>query len=321
MARIALGLGSSHSPQVSTGPELWHLHAERDRANPHLDFAALARIAPANIATHLAPEIYRRKHDACQRAIAGLGEALVAARVDAVVVVGDDQRELFKDECSPAFAVFTGADLVDIPAESIRVHPSLAAAAWARHSDTIERYPTLPGFARHIAAGLSRQDFDIATCTAQYEGRSLGHAYTFVRLRLMRDLVPIVPVFVNCYYPPNQPSPERCYRFGQALRRAIDTWPDELRVALVASGGLSHFVIDEAMDREVLRGIEERRRDLLTGLPAAKLNSGSSEIRNWIVVAGALEDFSATVIDYVPSYRTEAGTGCGMAFARWDPPA
>lgn len=320
MARIVLGLGSSHSPQVSTEPELWHLHAERDRANLHLDFEALMKAAPADIADHLTPEVYRRKHEACQSAIACLGDALAAARVDAVVVVGDDQREMFKDECSPAFAVFTGADLADVPTGTGRVHPSLAAAMWARHSDAVERYLTLPEFARHLAAALSQQEFDIATCASQYEGRGLGHAYTFVRLRLMRDPVPVVPVFVNCYYPPNQPSPERCYRFGQALRRAIDQWPHDLRVALVASGGLSHFVIDEAMDREILRGIKEHWRDMLTGLPVAKLNSGSSEIRNWIAVAGALEDFNASVIDYVPSYRTEAGTGCGMAFVRWDPP-
>jgi hypothetical protein len=81
---------------------------------------------------------------------------------------------------------------------------------------------------------------------------------------------------------------------------------------------LTHFVIDEAIDRQVLRGIRERRSDLLRNLPAEKLNSGSSEIRNWIAAAGALEDFTATIVDYVPAYRSEAGTGCGMAFARWD---
>lgn len=319
MARIVLGLGSSHSPHVSTEPELWHLHADRDRSNPHLDFDTLVRTAPGDIAAHLAPEVYRRKHEACQSAIARLGDALETARADAVVVIGDDQRELFRDECSPAFAIYTGEELIDIPPEPETVHPSHKPALWSRHSEAIERYRTVPDFARHLAGALSRQDFDIATCAEQYGGRSLGHAYTFVRLRLMRAMAPMVPVFVNCYYPPNQPSPARCHAFGRALRRAIDQWPRDLRVALVASGGLSHFVIDEAMDRQVLRGIAERRHDLLTGLPADKLNSGNSEIRNWIAVAGALEDLDATVLDYQPSYRTEAGTGCGMAFVRWDP--
>jgi hypothetical protein len=164
-----------------------------------------------------------------------------------------------------------------------------------------------------------QQGFDVATAAKQYEGRSLGHAYTFVRLRLMGDrVIPIIPVFINCYFPPNQPSPARCFQFGKALRRAIDDWPHDLRIAVIASGGLTHFVIDEAIDRQVLRGIRDKRSELLRSLPAEKLNSGSSEIRNWIAAAGALEDFTATILDYVPAYRSEAGTGCGMAFARWD---
>jgi 3-O-methylgallate 3,4-dioxygenase len=140
-----------------------------------------------------------------------------------------------------------------------------------------------------------------------------------VRLRLLGDtIVPIVPVFVNCYYPPNQPSPSRCYAFGHALRRAIESWPGELRVALIASGGLSHFVIDEALDRQLLRGITEKSSEPITSLPAAKLNSGSSEIRNWIALAAAMENAALASLEYVPCYRTPSGTGCGMAFAAWE---
>jgi 3-O-methylgallate 3,4-dioxygenase len=121
-----------------------------------------------------------------------------------------------------------------------------------------------------------RQGFDVATAAKQYEGRSLGHAYTFVRLRLMGDrVIPIIPVFINCYCPPNQPSPDRCFQFGKALRRAIDEWQQDRRIAVVASGGLTHFVIDEAIDRQVPRGIREKRSDLLRSLPEDKLNSGS----------------------------------------------
>ena len=49
------------------------------------------------------------------------------------------------------------------------------------------------------------------------------------------------------------------------------------------------------------------------------LRSGTSEYRNWIVVAGALAEspLSAKVVDYQPCYRSEAGTGCGMAFVTW----
>ena len=55
----------------------------------------------------------------------------------------------------------------------------------------------------------------------------------------------------------------------------------------------------------------------LGGLPREKMNSGNSEIRNWIVVAGATEQFDMDLIDYVPYYRSPAGTGCAMGFAKW----
>jgi 3-O-methylgallate 3,4-dioxygenase len=127
-----------------------------------------------------------------------------------------------------------------------------------------------------------------------------------------------VPVFVNTYYPPNVPSAARCYELGRALRRAVESWPGTARVAVIASGGLSHFVVDEELDSRVLSGITGRDAGILGSLTRDQMRSGTSEILNWIVAAGALENLSATVLDYVPGYRTPAGTGAGMAFARWE---
>ncbi len=320
MAKIILGLATSHSPNVSTAPELWKLHADRDRRNPSLDFAALVKAAPAGIEKELSPEVFQRKHDACQAAIAALGDALSAANPDAVVVIGDDQRELFLDECQPAFCVYTGSELVDIPPAPEAVDPSHKPALWSRHAEAVEKYLTDPALALHLARSLCAQNFDVAIASKQFPERSLGHAFTFARLRLMKDKpVPMAPVFINTYYPPNQPSAARCLDFGRALRKAIDAWNPDARVAVVASGGLSHFIIDEALDRQVIAGIVERKPDLLAGIPGEKLNSGNSEIRNWIAAAGAMEDMRPALLAYEAAYRTEAGTGCGMAFARWDP--
>ena len=70
----------------------------------------------------------------------------------------------------------------------------------------------------------------------------------------MRDLPPpTVPIILNTFYPPNQPTAARCVAFGKVLGRAIKNWKDEARVAVIASGGLSHFVIDEALDKLILR--------------------------------------------------------------------
>ena len=68
---------------------------------------------------------------------------------------------------------------------------------------------------------------------------------------------------MNTYYPPNQPTPRRCYRLGQKIREAVERWDQNGRVAVVASGGLSHFVIDQELDASVLRGIEKGDTELL----------------------------------------------------------
>lgn len=133
----------------------------------------------------------------------------------------------------------------------------------------------------------------------------------------------MVPLFVNTFWEPNPPSAARCFDFGVALGRAIASFPADLRVGVVASGGLSHFVVDEALDRAFLRALAERDAAYLRGVPNNLLRSGTSELRNWIVVAGALHqlDLSLDVVAYEPCYRSEAGTGCAAAFVTWTPPA
>ena len=149
---------------------------------------------------------------------------------------------------------------------------------------------------------------------------SAPHAYGFVYRRVMRDkVVPHVPVFVNTFYPPNQPPAGRCFEFGRALARAIAAWPRDWKVAVIASGGLTHFVIDESFDRCVLEALQKGDATKLASLPESMFQSGTSEIKNWIAVAGAMAEAGLTMnlIDYVPCYRSEAGTGSAMGFAKW----
>jgi 3-O-methylgallate 3,4-dioxygenase len=89
------------------------------------------------------------------------------------------------------------------------------------------------------------------------------------------------------------------------------------RIGIIASGGLSHFTVDEALDRRVLEACRSGDEETLAQIAPARLNSGSSEIRNWIVMAGAAAGLRPQWQEYVPLYRTPAGTGCGMAFAAW----
>jgi 3-O-methylgallate 3,4-dioxygenase len=330
MAEIVVGIASSHTPQLSSGVDMWFDHAERDRRNPQLlgkdaryhTYDELLAAADPALERELRPEVWDDKYRRCQEAIEALTGYLAKANADIAVVIGDDQRELFRDDGIPAFALFTGPELVDKPpaGEALeRMPKGIRAASWAAHSDHEQTHPVQAELSAHLAEQLARGDFDITVLRKQPDGRSLGHAFTFPRYRLeLAPATPIVPVFVNTYYPPNVPSAARCYELGRALRRAVQSWETTARVAVIASGGLSHFVVDEELDHLVLSGITGRDAGILGSLTRAALRSGTSEILNWIVAAGALENLSATVLDYVPGYRTPAGTGAGMAFVRWD---
>ena len=330
MADIVVGIAASHTPQLSSGVDMWPDHAERDRRNPFLlgkdaryhTYDELLATADPAVERELDPAVWDDKYRRCQEAIEALTADLAKAHPDIAVVIGDDQRELFRDDGIPAFACFTGAELMDMPpsGEALeRMPKGIRAASWAAHADHAQTHPVQADLGAHLAEQLSRDDFDITVLREQPAGRSLGHAFTFPRYRLgLPPDTPIVPLFVNTYYPPNVPSAARCYQLGRAVRRAVESWDTTARVAVIASGGLSHFVVDEDLDHRVLSAITARDARVLGSLSRDQMRSGTSEILNWVVAAGALEHLEATVLEYVPGYRTPAGTGAGMAFIRWD---
>jgi hypothetical protein len=135
---------------------------------------------------------------------------------------------------------------------------------------------------------------------------------------MTRKIYPIIPVNINTYYPPNQITPQRAYAVGRAIREAVESWPEDLRVVIMATGGLSHFVVDETFDRAFLDLMAKGGVEGHAALPLEKLQSGNSEFRCWSALAGAVEGKAMTLIDYVPCYRSPAGTGCAMAFAYWE---
>jgi len=175
-------------------------------------------------------------------------------------------------------------------------------------------------FALDLIGYLIRAGIDIAALSevSHPETHGFGHAYGFVVKRLMRNVeAPIVPLMLNTYYPPNQPTTARCYAIGQALRAAIEASALERRVAIVASGGLSHFVTNEPLDTRVLNALRSGSGSQLCEIPEKLLQAGSSEIRNWILVAGVFRHSPLRWAEYIPVYRTAAGTGVGLGFALW----
>ncbi len=285
-------------------------------------YPELAQLVGDRYAPLAVPSLWNEQYGKAQRDLDRLADALEAAAPDVLIIVGDDEQELFSLANFPAVSVFYGerATMLKMP---LSPDPSLRGGKTVSVGygmDKQYQHQASPELARELIDSLMDDGFDIgaAASVPNPDAQGFGHAYGFVVTRLMaRRRIPIVPVMLNCYYPPNQPKPARCFALGAALRRAIEAAPGSARVAIIASGGLSHFVTNAELDMAVLDAMRSGDRGGLARLPADLLNSGSSEIRNWITVGGALGDLKNDFAEYYPVYRTPAGTGCGMAFASW----
>ena len=329
MGRVVLALGSSHSPQLSTPADLWLSHGEGDRRNPglidstgtHRTYQELLEMAPATISQEIASDRIERRHEANQSAINRLSKTYADASLDVLVIIGDDQAEMHLDDNRPAIMVYRGDEFVNGQAHfTPDTPPARRASAWGWFEPDGDRaYPVASDLGLHIIEHLRDQEFDIAHSNRMPEHRpTMGHAYSYTYRRIMQDnIIPTVPVMVNTYYPPNQPTPNRCYQLGRQIRAAVESWSEDTRVGIIASGGLSHFVIDEELDGVVMKALRDGDSETLVNLPRERLNSGTSEIRNWIVMADAAEGLDHQWSDYVPGYRTPAGTGCAMGFGVW----
>ncbi len=331
MARIVLGIASSHTPLLAMGAQHWEQRAAADLANPQLNLSdgrllsypqLLAEVGP-RYADMVTPQILQEKAQRCQAALDRLGDALAAAAPDLVIIVGDDQRELYGASNQPALAVFHGASIT--MSDKLRKDqppPWMRELGQGYLMDDNHVIPGAPEWGLELIRGLIDEEFDVASSAAVDDPKvaGFGHAFGFIVKRLFRGrAIPVVPVLLNTYYGPNVPSARRCFDLGEAIRRVVERSPREARVAVIGSGGLSHFVVDETLDRGVLRAIETGDAAALRAIPRAALNSGSSEILNWVVTAGAMSATPMAWMDYQPLYRTPAGTGVGAGFVVWSP--
>jgi len=318
MAQIVLGIGTSHSPQLRTPPEKWSLFLEKDQKDPRYNYDEVLRRANPEIRKELTEDVFKKKYNACQEALSKLRDTFSKISPDSVVIIGDDQHEQFWEENMPAFSIYYGET-----AEQKERRPEAWSPWWhAAAAYPLEKHRTSPcdsELALHLIEKAIAKGFDLSTSNKLKPEVGIGHAFSFVTSYIMGgNGIPIVPLMVNAFFPPNRPLPGRSYALGKAIAEAIKTWKADKRVAIVASGGLSHFIIDEEIDRRVLDGLVNQDREKLTSLPTERLLAlGTGEALNWIVAAGALEQFCPKLLDYVPCYRTPAGTGCAMAFMQW----
>jgi gallate dioxygenase len=172
-----------------------------------------------------------------------------------------------------------------------------------------------PALAAHIGQSVVADEFDLSF----FQDKGLDHG-VFSPLSVLCDHdpawpFPIVPLQVGVLQAPS-PSARRCYKLGQALRRAVESFPEDLRVVIIATGGLSHQVHGEragfnnpAWDAKFLDLIEKdpvRLTEMTLAELATLGGCESAEVVMWLIMRGAL---SSQVTKLHPSYYLPSMTG------------
>lgn len=334
MSDITFACGTSHAPILTLPPKYWDRSKTGDMRpvdTVHYDgavyaYAELLKLRGSDMLTYgNSPESRRRHFNRIQECIAELGTRVADAALDALVIIGDDHHEFFGPAVQPPFFIYTGEEAYNPGYDPDDYEDeALAIIMSGRRTREPAYFKCAPDLATVIVAGAATDGFDVTVANTVNEGvdgpLEIGHSVAFVHRRVLNgNEVPLVPVLMNTYFPPNQPSIARCFEFGRSIGRAVQTWSGDQKVGVVASGGLTHFAVIEEFDRKVIEALRTRDIDTLLGIPEPVLQSGTSEVKNWVAALGVIweTDLLMDLIDYVPAYRSDAGTGVGAAFATW----
>jgi aromatic ring-opening dioxygenase catalytic subunit (LigB family) len=310
MGKLQLAMATSHAFAV-TDPGLWDEMRTRNRQQ----YGKLYGTVPEEHAQveGETDEVIKTRYAAITGAHDQIRAKLEALNPDALIIIADDQNENFTDTNLPQFAVYAGERFIggrlDSDGWAVKGHPELANA---------------------ILRKCVESDIDMACIRRLPNDRLFAHAFGPV-LRVVdpESKIPTVPVFANALHVP-APSPSRCYYVGQTIRRAVEAFDGAERVAIVASGGWSHFTsgypwrhyegpfgygdISEDFDRQLLEHLRQGRGSALSALSSDDLiSNGEIELRCWIVALGAIGDVKPDVLVYDTFYRGVMA----MAVASW----
>ncbi|HEY4550296.1 MAG TPA: hypothetical protein VIG98_08515 [Bacillus sp. (in: firmicutes)] len=249
---------------------------------------------------------------------------------DVIVLVSDDHFNSYFYDHMPSFTIGIGE-----------------CEGWGDWQIPEYMIPVQQDLAKHILHTGLENNVDFAFTMRM----KVDHGHTQAIYFLNSDLgIPVVPIAVNTAAPP-LPTMDRCFQLGEMLRQSIESWESDKKVAIVASGGLSHWVpipkidsekqedqglihilkngrqeieqleeyldsrktrvtslqtgpVNEEWDRLLLQLIKDKDFDSLRKWTSEfieeKGGNGGQEIRNWLVLLGALQGFESDVAFYEP---------------------
>ncbi|PZU76371.1 MAG: protocatechuate 3,4-dioxygenase [Rhizobium sp.] len=229
-------------------------------------------------------------------------EWLARMAPDQIVIIYNDHLNHFEFDAYPTLAIGV--------AETFRQ----ADEGWGPRP-----FPSLPGdtdFGWHVTRHLVRNEFDMTVC----QDLAVDHGI-YSWLPYLADTpwpAPILPIAVNMIRHPI-PTSQRLWRLGRALRDAIEAWPEEQRVLIIATGGMSHQIsgsrfgiANETLDRYFLSHLRDDC-DRLVAIPQEELmrlgGTEAAELSIWFAMRAALTDDMTQVYDFHTFPRI---TGCGV---------
>jgi aromatic ring-opening dioxygenase catalytic subunit (LigB family) len=234
-----------------------------------------------------------------------LGRRLKSANPDVLIVVSPDHWSNFFLDNYPAVCLGVGAANEGPP------EPWMRGFA---HRDI----PGHPALALHIAEEAMRGGFEPSVS----HHLKLDHGACIPLWRMGLEKLPkIVPMLLNSIEPP-MPSLRRCLEWGRLLATAIENYKEDIRVAVLGTGGLSHSIgeptmgaIYEDFDHETIRLFSSSEDSLISYLEdeLPRRGNGSEEVRNWLVAHGAAGGRGFELVDYLPVPTVIVGCG----FASW----
>lgn len=206
--------------------------------------------------------------------------------------------------------------------------PDLAIGVAEQHSGPaagIEKWLRLKPFTikghRPLARALVNESIHLGVNFVPHEKVDFDDNFSVPLTYLNPGMrIPFIPVLVNSFVPP-QPTPEKCYAAALAMKRVIERWPGKERVAVVATGGLSHepggprnFDVDEAFDRWFLKmltdGVPHER--ILRECSIERMNQagegGTAELLAWMM-AMAFSHGPAEALAYEVTHVWRCGSG------------
>ena len=248
----------------------------------------------AAMATVHAPQLFDRppsedpkQLDADIAAMRLIGKDLDEVKPDAVIVMGSDHLETFFLSSVPTFAIMSGE----------YSHSKFAGRTY--------ELPVHQGLAEDLLDKLIGSGFDMGYSQDAVLGHAFAAVYEWV---IEKRPLPVVPIFVNAYLPP-LPTTRRCQALGQAIAKVIANRPE--RVAIIASGGMSHFpgtwkYPKPAYDFDywAIAQMEKGNHEALLNLTNAQLDEvGNTEMLSWMILFGAIGNQPGELITYQPTWH------------------